>query len=61
MCDPRDAYDFRRIVDDVHHSPIPDANPPLILVAFEFFASRRPRSVPERLEFADNSREHVVR
>lgn len=61
MCDPRDAHDFRRVVDDVHHAPVTDADAPLIFVALQLFASCWPWSVAQSFEFADNARQHVIR
>jgi hypothetical protein len=49
------ADEFRRVVDDVHHTPVTDANPPMILVAFELFASGRPWSMTQRFESADDT------
>ncbi len=55
MRDSRHADHLGGVIDDVHHSPVSDANAPLIFVAFEFFATRRPRSVTQRFKFADNT------
>jgi hypothetical protein len=58
---PCDANNLGCVIDDVNYSPVTDANAPLIFVAFEFLATRWPRSVAQRFEFADNPGEHVVR
>ena len=51
MSNASDADEFRRVVDDVHLAPVTDPNAPLVLVAFQLFASCGPGIVRERQNF----------
>jgi hypothetical protein len=48
VCNAHNADQLRRIVDDVQHAPIACPNALLVLVAFQLFASCRPRVVRQR-------------
>jgi hypothetical protein len=61
MRDPRHTDQFRRVVNNVQHSPVADARAPLIFVTFEFPASSRPWSVSERFQLADDTGQNVIR
>jgi hypothetical protein len=61
MRDPRYAHQLGRIVDDVQHAPVTDADAPLILVAFQLLASCGPWMLAQKFQFADDARKHVIR
>jgi hypothetical protein len=42
VCNASDRDELRRVVDDVRHAPVPDSDAPLVLVAFQLFASCGP-------------------
>jgi hypothetical protein len=43
-----DAYEPRLIVNNIHNAPVADADSPLILIAFQLFASSRPWVIRKR-------------
>jgi hypothetical protein len=49
VSDSSDAHESGRVVDDVNNAPVADSDPPLVLIALEFFASGRPWVTLERL------------
>jgi hypothetical protein len=55
VCNARHTDELRRVVNGVKHAPIACPDAPLILVAFQFFASRRPRVNPPAPESYDLS------
>ena len=59
--DPRDRDEFRRVVDDVQHAPVTDPDAPLVLVAFQLFASCGPWCVAQRVYFFQDTSQHVIR
>jgi len=56
MRDPRYAHYFRRVVDDVHHAPVTDADAPPIFLALQFFAPCGPGIVGQSFEFTDDAK-----
>jgi hypothetical protein len=52
---------FVRVVDDVHHPPGTDPAAPLILVAFQLFASCGPRCMAQRLDVLDDTGQYAIR
>ena len=51
VCNASDRDEFRRVVDDVKHAPVPDSDAPLVLIAFQLFASCGPRIIGQRQNF----------
>ena len=51
VCNASDCDEFRRFVDEVQHAPVPDSDAPLVLVAFQLFASCGPGIFGQRQNF----------
>ena len=52
-CNACDADELRRVVDDVHHSPVANPEALLIFVAFQLFASLGPWCIAQRLDLPE--------
>ena len=51
MRDPCHSDEFRHVIDDVEHAPVTGADAPLVLVAFQLFASSRSGIFSQRQKF----------
>ncbi len=56
----RDADKLRRVIDDVHDTPITNPHAPLILEALELFATCWTWDGAERLQLFDDVGQHIM-
>ena len=61
VCDPHDTHELEGIVNQIHHTPVTDPNPPLIPVPFQLFAPCGSWEVTQRFDVTNRTRQYGIR